>query len=97
MNWLLPISPTLTASNGTCRHDFILDSSTLYEHRFLLDNFAKENDVEPVVVCGIKVTPELGTWQGAVPEFVDELPHSLLLSLQPQVIAIASLNKMRLW
>lgn len=61
--------------------------------RVLLHNHAQEDCVELVVVCRVKVTPELGAWQGAVPEFVDEFPDSLLFPLQPQVIAIARLDE----
>lgn len=45
-----------------------------------------------MVVCGVKVPPELGAWQGTVPEFVNELFHSLFLPLQPQVVTVACLK-----
>ena len=45
-----------------------------------------------MVVCGIVVSPELGAGQGEVPELVDEAPHSLLLALQPLVVAVTSLG-----
>lgn len=58
----------------------------------LLNDLAKKNTIETVVVSGVKVPPELRAWQGAVPELVYQFPHLLLLTLQPQIIAIPSLE-----
>lgn len=60
--------------------------------KHILNNLAEEGGVHPVVVSGVKVPPELGAWQGAMPELVDEFLHPFLLPLQPQVVAIACLS-----
>ena len=61
----------------------------------LLDDLPQEDQVCLVVVDGVEIAPELWAWQGAVPEFIDESPHSLLLTLEPQVVAIPGLQDKR--
>ena len=56
------------------------------------DNLLQQEAVGPVVVRGVVVPPELGAGQGEVPELVDEAPHSLLLALQPLIVAVTSLE-----
>ncbi len=45
-----------------------------------------------MVVSGTEVPPLLGTWDGEMPELVNEVLNSTLLCLQPQVIAITRLH-----
>ena len=41
-----------------------------------------------MVVSGVVVAPGLGAREGEVPELVNQVPHSLLLTLQPDVVAV---------
>ena len=59
----------------------------------LPDDPGQQDAVRAVVVSGIVVAPELGAWEREVPELVNETAHSLLLSLQPLVIAIPRLQR----
>ena len=56
------------------------------------DNLSEQNAVGSVVVCWVVVPPELRSWESEVPKLINETPNSLLLSLQPLVIAVACLE-----
>ena len=45
-----------------------------------------------MVICRVVVSPELGAGEGEVPKLVNQTLDSLLLCLEPQVIAIACLQ-----
>ena len=68
-------------------------TQTSHLPRYLLNNLPEENGVHPMIVYGVKVPPELGAWQRAMPELVYEFLHPLLLPLEPQVVAIACLRR----
>ena len=59
----------------------------------LPDDPGEQDAVRAVVVGGVVVAPELGAWEREVPELVNETAHSLLLSLQPLVIAVPRLQR----
>ena len=50
-----------------------------------------------MIVRGVVVPPQLGAGQREVPKLVDEAPHSLLLGLQPLVVAVACLRERQEW
>ena len=67
----------------------------IHMYMYVPDDLGEEEVVSSMVVGGVVMTPELRPGEREVPELVNETTHSLLLSLEPLVVAyVPSLDNM---